>query len=54
MALCRSAEQSVDYMQLMRQEYYDYRPDFDEATQNEQMFATSPQGGAVIIVNNGD
>lgn len=60
MALCRSEREADEYMQIMRQEYYEYLRSADEdgsgdggngAVAEHEMFATSPQGGAVIILN---
>lgn len=51
MALCESAAQADEYVELLRNDYYEYRSEYDASTGDEQIFPTSPQGGAAIIIN---
>lgn len=56
MALCESAQAADEYIRLMHDEYYAKLPLAVGGTLNldELMFATSPQGGAVVIENDID
>lgn len=51
-ALCPSADKAAEFVQLLRTEYYEYRTaECAAGAADEQIFSTSPQGGAAIIVN---
>lgn len=50
-AICNSMEQSLRYIQVLKEKYYSQLDNCTEEEKNDAIFVTNPQSGAALFVD---